>query len=394
METEMKAYPPASRRLRLGMVGGGREGLVGEWHWIGARLSNRWDLVAAAPSSNPEAARAAGRAWHLSDDRIYPDWHDMARAEAERADGIEAVAICTPNWTHFDIALAFLDAGIDVICDKPITIGLDEAEALVRRQTETGLIFAVTHPYAYHPMIRQARAMVAAGAIGELRQVMVEYVQEQAAMPPDPTARKTAWRSDKSRVGRAAVTGDIGTHALHLLEFVTGERVARLRADFHICGAPKDMEDTAFLNLAMTGGAPGAMWVTQAAAGNYCGLRLRLFGATGGLEWDQEYPERLRYSRLGEPEQTIVRGKGAGMVPEAERMVRLPRGHGEALSDAWGNLYTEIAIAVEARRDGRSLPDGLLALPDVREGARGVFFVHATADSHEAGGVWVDLPED
>ena len=388
---EKIGYPAASRRLRLGMVGGGREGLVGQWHWIGARISNRWDLVAAAPSSDPEAALASGRAWHLADDRIYADWSDMAREEAAREAGIDAVAICTPNWTHFDIAMAFLDAGIDVICDKPLSNGLDEAKALVARQAETGLVFALTYPYAFHPMVRQAREMVAAGAIGALKQVMIEYVQDQAAMPPDPEARKTMWRADKAKVGRAAVTGDIGTHALHLLEFVAGERVSRLRADFHICGAPKEMEDTAFLNLAMEGGPPGAMWVTQAAAGNWCGLRLRLYGETGGLEWDQEEPEKLRHTRLGEPEQIIVRGFGAGMLPEAERMVLLPRGHGEALSDAWGNLYTEIAIAVEARREGRELPEGLLAMPDVRDGARGVAFVHATVDSHEAGGVWVDL---
>ena len=388
---QTNTYPVASRRMRLGMVGGGRQGLVGQWHWTGARISNRWDLVAAAPSSNAEAAKESGRAWHLADDRVYTDWREMARAEAAREDGIDAVAICTPNWTHYEMSLAFLEAGIDVICDKPLSTEMEEAKALIARQAETGLVFALTYPYAYHPMVRQAREMVAQGAIGELRQVVVEYVQEQAALPPDPNARKTQWRSDKAKVGRAAVTGDIGTHALHLLEFVAGERVSKLRADFHICGAPKEMEDTAFLNLKMEGGAPGMMWVTQAAAGNWCGLRFRIYGETGGLEWDQEDPEKLRHTRLGAPEQIIVRGHGAGVLPEAERMVLLPRGHGEALSDAWGNLYTEIAIAVEARREGRELPEGLLAMPDVTDGARGVAFVHATVDSHEAGGVWVDL---
>lgn len=391
---ERHAYPAANRRLRLGMVGGGREGLVGQWHWTGARVSNRWELVAAAPSSDPEAARASGRAWHLAEDRIYSDWREMARAEAGRADGIDAVAICTPNWAHYEMAMAFLEAGIDVICDKPLSTTIEEAQALVSKQAETGLVLAVTYPYVFHPMVRQAREMVAGGAIGQLRQVMVEYVQEQAALPADPGARKTQWRADKSKVGRAAVTGDIGTHALHLLEFVAGEKVARLRADFHICGAPKAMEDTAFLNLSMASGAPGAMWVTQAAAGNYCGLRIRLYGDKGGLEWDQENPEKLRHTVLREPERIIVRGHGSGMLPEAERMVLLPRGHGESLSDAWGNLYTEIAIKVEARREGRDLPADLLVMPDVRDGARGVAFVHATADSHEAGGVWVDMPED
>lgn len=386
-------YPAPSRRLRLGMVGGGREGLVGQWHWIGARISNRWDLVAAAPSSDPEAALAAGRSWHLVEDRIYGNWRDMARREAEREDGIDAVAICTPNWTHYEIAMAYLEAGIDVICDKPMCNALEEARALLDKQAETGLVLAVTYPYAFHPMVRQAREMMASGAIGRLRQVMVEYVQEQAALPADPTARKTAWKTDASKTGRAAITGDIGTHALHLLEFIAGEQLTRLRAEFHVCGAPKQQEDTAFLNLTMEGGAPGVMWVTQAAAGNYCGLRIRLYGETGGLEWDQENPEKLRYTRLREPEQIIVRGHGSGMLPKAERMVLLPRGHGEALSDAWGNLYTEIAIAVEARRAGRTLPDGELVMPDVKDGARGVAFVHATADSHEGGGVWMEFPD-
>lgn len=388
------SYPVPTRRLRLGMVGGGREGLVGQWHWIGARISNRWDLVAAAPSSDPEAALASGRSWHLDEERIYADWREMARAEAGRTDGIDAVAICTPNWTHYEIAMAFLAAGIDVICDKPMTNALEEAVKLLEKQRETGLVLAVTYPYVFHPMVRQAREMIASGAIGTLSQVMVEYVQEQAALPPDPKARKTVWKSDPAKTGRAAIAGDIGTHALHLLEFVAGEKVARLRADLHVCGAPKETEDTAFLNLAMQGGAPGVMWVTQAAAGNYCGLRLRLYGTKGGLEWDQENPEKLRYTPLQGPEQTIVRGHGSGMLPAAERMVLLPRGHGEGLSDAWGNLYTEIAVAVDARRGGQRLPEGELVMPDVVDGARGVAFVHATADSHEAGGVWVDLVSD
>lgn len=386
------SYQASRRRLRLGMVGGGRDGLVGQWHWIGARVSNRWELVAAAPSSDPEAALASGRAWHLAEDRIYADWRDMARTEAGLADGIDAVAICTPNWTHYEIAMAFLDAGIDVICDKPLCNEPNEARKLLEKQAETSLVLAVTYPYVFHPMVRQAREMVASGAIGTLRQVMVEYVQEGAALPADPASRKAMWKADPAKTGRAAVAGDIGTHALHLLEFVAGQRVTRLRADLHVCGAPKTTPDTGFLNLEMAGGAPGAMWVTQAAAGNYCGLRIRLYGDKAGLEWDQENPEKLRFTPLRQPEQTIVRGHGAGMLPEAERMVLLPRGHGEALSDAWGNLYTEIAVAVEARRDGRSLPENALVMPDVGDGARGVAFVHATADSHEGGGVWVDLP--
>ena len=384
-------YPPATRRLRLGIVGGGRGALVGQWHWSGVRLSNRWDLGAGALSSDPETALASGRDWMLADDRIYSDYREMARAESSRKDGIEAVSICTPNHTHRPIAEAFMDAGIDIICDKPLAITPYDCDALIEKQRASGVIFALTHPYVFHPMIRQAREMIASGTIGPVRQALVEYVQENATAPDDPTVKKTVWRRDPSKMGRASATADIGTHAFQMIEHVTGHKVTRLRADFHVCGAPKAMEDTAFLNLAFDNDAPGLMWITQAAPGNYCGLRFRIFGEKGGLEWDQEHPETLRFTPFRQPEQIIVRGHGSGMLPAAERMVNLPRGHGEALSDAWGNLYTEIAVAVAARRSGTPLPEGLLALPDIHEGARGVRFIHAAADSHEASGAWVTL---
>lgn len=386
-----EVYPAAQRRLRIGIVGGGRGALVGQWHWTGMRVSNRWDLVAGALSSNPEVARASGRDWWLADDRIYTDYQLMATTEAAREDGIDAVSICTPNWTHRPIAEAFLKAGIHVICDKPLVNTLEDCQVLTRLQAETGLVLAVTHPYVYHAMVRQAREMIAQGAIGEMRQCLVEYAQDWATEPDDPDFKPLSWRRDPDKIGRASATGDIGTHALQLIEFVSGHRVTKLRADFHVCGAPKDMEDTSFLNLRFDNGAPGAMWITQAAPGNYCGLRFRVYGTEGGLEWDQEKPETLRYTPLNQQEQILVRGHGAGVLPAAERMVLLPRGHGEALSNAWGNLYTEIAIAVEARRTGKTLPAGLLALPDVHDGVRGVRFIHAAADSHEAGGVWKEL---
>ena len=386
-----ESHPPAERRLRAGIVGGGRGALVGRWHWTGMRLSNRWDLVAGALSSDPDKARASGRDWMLAGDRIYTDFREMARVEAGREDGIEAVAICTPNWTHRAIAEAFMAEGIDVICDKPMAITNADCEALIAARRDAGVVFAVTYPYAFHAMARQAREMIASGAVGEVRQALVEYAQDWATEPDDPDAESLKWRRDPEKVGRASATGDIGTHALHMLEFVTGRRVARLRADFHVCGAGKPMEDTSFINLALDNGAPGMMWITQAAAGNHCGLRFRIYGPRGGLSWDQESPEILRYSPLGEPERVLVRGHGAGILPAAERMVGLPRGHGEALSDAWGNLYTEIALAVAARRSGIPVPDGLSALPDIETGARGVRFINAAADSHEAGGTWIDL---
>jgi predicted dehydrogenase len=390
-DRQVSDYPAAGRRLRLGMVGGGRGALVGQWHAGGARLSGRWDIVAGALSSDPDVARASGRDWLIAEDRVYSDFGQMAAAEAARPDGIDAVAICTPNFLHRPVAEAFMEAGIDIICDKPVALDRQECESMAAAQEKAVVVFAVTYPYAYHAMAVQARAMVADGAIGAVRQVMVEYVQDGRAGAFDPGVKRYAWRMDPGRGGRTATTGDIGTHALHLMEFVTGQRVDRLRADFHVCGGDKPMEDTAFVNFGLANGAPGAMWLSQAAAGNSCGLRLRVYGEAGGIEWDQEDPERLHVSMLGEARRTILRGRGAGMHKRAERMIRLPRGHGEALSDAWANLYLECAVAIEARRDGRTLPAGLLDLPDLAAGARGVDFFHAAADSNEAGGAWVGL---
>lgn len=385
------SYPLATRRLRLGIVGGGKGALVGQWHWLGARISNRWDLVAGALSSNPEKALSAGADWMLAKERTYTDYREMAKAEAARPDGIDAVAICTPNDSHRPIAECFMAHGIDIICDKPMTLTPEDAAALEAMQKKTGLVFAITHPYAFHPMVRQMREMVAQGALGKVRQAIVEYAQEWRTGPDDVSNPTVAWRRDPAKVGRTAATGDIGTHAFQLLEFASGLRVSKLRAEFHVCGAPKPMEDTAFMNLRFNNGAPGSLWITQAAPGNPCGLTLRIFGEKGGLSWHQEDPERLHYAKLGEAVQVLYRGHGAGILPEVERMLTLPRGHSEGLSDAWGNLYREIAIAVEARRNGTKLPAGLLAFPDVTEGARGVRFIHAAADSHEAGAMWKEL---
>ncbi|MBX2881232.1 MAG: Gfo/Idh/MocA family oxidoreductase [Granulosicoccus sp.] len=378
-----------TRRLRLGMVGGG---LVSHWHHAGIRLSNRWDLIAGAFSSDPTRAVELGRQWLLDESRIYTDYEEMARQEGRREDGIEAVAICTPNHTHCAIAEVFLRAGIDVICDKPLANSRVDGEALQRLQQETGLILALTHPYIYHPMVRQAQTMIAEGAIGVLRQFVVEYAQEWAGIAAQTDSDQSEWRKDPAKAGRTSTTGDIGTHAFQLLEYVTGQTVEKLRADFHVCGPARDLEDTAFFNLTLEQGAPGTMWLSQVAAGQYCGLRFRLFGDGGSLSWDQEFPEQLIYARFNEPQQILLRGQGAGMLPAAEHMTRLPRGHGESLSDAWSNLYSDIAACIGHRRTGSGdVPPCAQHLPDVQVGVRGIRFIDAAADSHEAGGVWVSV---
>lgn len=381
-------FPPPSRLLRLGFVGGGEGALIGDVHANGARLSNRWQIVAGALSSDPERAKRSGRQWMLSEDRIYSDFCEMAAREASRSDGIDAVVIATPNHLHHKVAVAFLDAGIDVISDKPVTTNLSDALDLLKRQRETGLVFGVTYAYAAHAMVRQAREMIRSGMLGDVRQIHVEYFQEWAIGLTDADGSKP-WRLDPEKVGKAFTVSDIGTHAMHLATFATGLDVEQVRALFHVSGKPKKLEDTAFMHLRFSGGIPGTLMVSQAAAGTQCGLRLRVFGTRAGLEWDQENPEYLRFTQLDSPTQIIGRGYGGGMLEPAVRFIRMPRGHPEALTDAWANLYTELAVAIDARRSGTDLPQGLIAFPTVADGARGVKFVEAAIESN-ATGEWID----
>ena len=273
------------RRLRLGMVGGGA-GLIGEVHANGARLSNRWELVAGALSSNAERAKAAGKAWFLAADRCYESYQEMARAEAQRADGIDAVAIVTPNHLHAPVALEFMARGIDVISDKPVTARLDELGPLVAAQEKSKVFFGITYAYASHPMLRQAREMVRAGELGDLRQIHVEYFQDWAIDLTDQ-AEEIPWRLDPAQTGSSFTVADIGTHAEHLACFASGLQIEALRADFHVTGAAKSLEDTAFMQLRFEGGVPGTLMVSQAMAGSQCGLRLRLCGSKASLDWCQ-----------------------------------------------------------------------------------------------------------
>ena len=385
----MLSFPSSSRKMRLGFVGGGQGALIGQIHANGARLSNRWDIVAGALSSNPKRALASGRDWQLAKDRIYSDYREMAKAEAARPDGIDAVAIVTPNALHAPIALAFMDAGINIISDKPLTTTVEDSKALVAKQHETGLVFGVTYAYASHAMIRQAKAMVARGTLGQIRQIHVEYFQEWA-MDITDQGDEVPWRLDAKNNGNVFTVGDIGTHAEHLATFVSGLEIEAVRAEFHVTGQPKILEDTAFMNLRFSGGVPGTLMVSQCVPGSHCGLRLRVIGTQATLDWMQEDPEYLKYFPVEAPAQILSRGHGAGMFDEAERFLRMPRGHPEALTDAWANLYLELGIAVEAKQDGRGLPADLLDYPDVLAGLRGVEFCAATLKSN-AESKWVEF---
>ncbi|MEZ5667020.1 MAG: Gfo/Idh/MocA family oxidoreductase [Alphaproteobacteria bacterium] len=382
------------RRLRLGFVGGGKGAMIGTIQATGARITNRWEVVAGALSARPEVAVESGRAWHLAEDRIYTDYREMAAKEKQRPDGIDAVCVVTPNDKHHAMCCTFLDAGYDVICDKPLTTTLDDAIDLVRRVRKAGVVFGVTHAFAANAMVRQMRDMVAAGAVGRIRQIHVAYFDEFLAFPGAEETKQFSWRIDPAQSGAASTAADIGTHAWHLSTFVSGLEMQQVRAEFHTCSRPKPMEDTAFMHVRFAGGVPGTLNVTQVAAGERGGLHLRIYGDDGRLEWLQSESEKLRYTRLGEAEQIITRGVGGSMADSTQRYVTLPRGYAEGWFEAWANLYAEFAVAIAARRDGRTLPAGHVAFPTVEDGARGIKFVTAAVKSNAEGGSWQDCTLD
>ncbi|SDR43121.1 Predicted dehydrogenase [Rhizobiales bacterium GAS191] len=380
----------ASRRIRLGMVGGGEGAFIGAVHRIAARLDDQFELVAGALSSEPERARRSAAAIGLAPERAYGSFEEMAMRESARADGIEAVVIVTPNHMHFPAARAFLQARIHVICDKPMTATLEEAKALAALVRSSGKLFVLTHNYTAYPMVRQARHMVASGEIGKVRVVQVEYAQAWLATKLEDTGSKqAAWRTDPKRSGAGGCVGDIGTHAFNLACFVTGLDVASLSADATAFVEGRALDDNIHVLLRFAGGAKGMLWASQVAAGHENDLRLRIYGETGSLAWAQEEPNRLWVSRLDEPKRLVTRG-GAGAGPEAARLTRIPAGHPEGYLEGFANLYGEAAIAIRAARQGRA-PEVETALPSVEDGVKGMEFIEAVVRSSAENGAWVSL---
>ncbi len=379
------AHVARSPRIRLGMVGGGRGAFIGAVHRIASRIDDQYDLVAGAFSADPE--RAAASAADLGVARSYDSYAEMAAAEAARADGIEAVAIVTPNHMHAPVALAFLRHGIHVICDKPLTATLADAKGLVQAATASGVIFALTHNYTGYPMIRQARAMAQAGDLGEIRLVQVEYAQDWLS---EPVSNKQAdWRTDPAQSGAGGATGDIGTHAFNLAGFVTGLTLAELSADLQSFVPGRRVDDNGHVLLRYQGGARGMLWCSQVASGNENALRLRVYGTKAGIEWEQENPNYLWVTPFGAPRYRITRG-GAGSGAEAARVTRVPPGHPEGYLEGFANIYAEAARAITARRDGTPL-DPHTTFPGLKEGLEGVAFVDACVRSSARNAAWVML---
>lgn len=372
------------------MVGGGQGAFIGAVHRIAARIDDRYELVAGALSSNPERARASGAELFLAPDRCYDDFHKMAVAEAARPDGIDAVAIVTPNHLHYPAAKAFLQAGIHVICDKPLVHTVAEAEELAALVRSRDLVFVLTHNYSGYPMIRQARAMVAQGMLGRIRVVQAEYAQDWLATDLEASGQKQAsWRTDPAQSGIAGCIGDIGTHAFHLAEFVTGLSCTDLAADLTAFVPGRRLDDNAHIMMRFDGGARGLLWASQVSPGTTNGLRLRVFGEAGGLEWQQEQPNELRFTPLGEPTRTLLRA-GVGSLPAASSISRTPAGHPEGYLEGFAQIYRDAADRIAAHLDGRPAPADV-PLPTVEDGLRGVRFIHCAVESSRRNAAWVSL---
>ena len=372
-------------RIRLGMVGGGNDAFIGAVHRIASRIDDRFELVAGALSATPEKAQASGEALGLP--RIYDDFRQMAIREARRKDGIEAVSIVTPNHVHYVAAREFLKRGIHVICDKPLTSTLADAKKMVRAAEASDALFILTHNYTGYPMVRQAREMVANGAIGAVRVVQVEYPQDWLTVEQD--FKQAEWRTDPARSGVGGSTGDIGTHAFNLACFVTGLEVETLAADLQAFVPGRQVDDNAHVMLRFAGGARGMLWSSQVAPGNENALRIRIYGETGGLEWAQEDPNYLWHTPFGEPKRLITRG-GAGSGDEAGRVSRTPPGHPEGYLEGFANIYSEAAEAIVAARTGAPVPDHVV-YPTVHDGLKGVQFVSACVKSSQRDAAWVKL---
>ncbi len=390
MTIEAKTKETANPRIRLGMVGGGAGAFIGGVHRMASRLDNRFELVAGALSSSPDKAQASGRELGLAEDRIYSSYKDMAIREARLKNGIEAVAIVTPNHVHYDAAKEFLRRGIHVICDKPLTSTLADAKKLKKVADESGALFVLTHNYTGYPMVRQAREMIANGTLGDLRVVQVEYAQDWLTEAVEETGAKGAvWRTDPAQSGLGGATGDIGTHAFNLASFVTGLTLDSLAADLDSFVPGRRLDDNAHVMLRFAGGAKGMLWCSQVAPGNENALRLRVFGTKGGIEWAQEDPNRLWFTPFGEQKRLITRG-GAGVGDAATRVTRVPGGHPEGYLEAFATIYSEAANAIQARRDNTN-PDSAIIYPTVDDGVKGVAFIDACVRSSNKNGGWVSL---
>lgn len=375
------------RKLRMGMVGGGPGAFIGPVHRIAAELDGRIEMVAGAFSQSAERSRAAGAAYRIDPSRAYAGFEQMLRAERQRADVIDFVVIATPNHLHLPVAKAALEAGFPVVSDKPATATYDEVLELESAVKRAALPYALTHTYAGYSLVREAQALCAAGELGTIRKVLVEYLQGWLSQPIEQTGQKqAAWRADPALNGPGGCIGDIGTHAFHLLEYITGLDVTEMNATLRSVVPGRKLDDDCSAMLRLSNGASGVLMASQVAAGEGNGLRIRIYGEKASLHWAQEDPNRLNIKRLDGPEE-IRHASGGYLSTDARAVTRLPGGHPEGYLEAFAVLYREFADELEAWRSdhARTMP---ATLPGIRAGVRGMRFIERTIESNRING-WV-----
>ncbi len=383
------------RKLRMGMVGGGRDAFIGPVHRIAAQMDNRTELVCGAFSSTQEKSRLSGKDLFLHPDRVYGDYDEMFRNEAALpdCDRMDFVAIVTPNNVHYPAAVAALDAGFHVVCDKPMTMTLDEARDLEGRVSEAGKLFCLTHNYTGYPMVKEARDLVSSGELGKVRRIVVEYPQGWLATRLESEGVKQAmWRTDPNLAGASSCMGDIGTHCENLAEYVTGLRITEMCADLATFVEGRALDDDGSVLLRFEGGARGMLWASQIAVGEENGLRLRVYGETGGIEWRQLEPNTLVVHSPDRP--TEIRRTATPFVGSAAAAnVRLPAGHPEGYIEAFANVYNCFADAVSDVISGGDVNEEEYDYPNVHDGVRGMAFLDAVVRSSSSDQKWVRFPQ-
>jgi predicted dehydrogenase len=378
-----------TQKLKMGMVGGGRDAFIGAVHRMAARLDGRIELVAGAFSSDAAKSRASGEDLGLDPSRVYPDYETMAVAEAKlpESERIDFVSIVTPNHVHFPPAKTFLEADFHVVCDKPMTYDLAEAKALRDLVKSTGKVFALTHNYTGYPMVKEARELVRNGDLGKILKVVTEYPQGWLIQPIDAEGQKqAAWRTDPSRTGASSCIGDIGTHAENLSRYITGLEIEELCADFTTFVPGRRLEDDGNLLLRYHGGARGVLYASQVSVGEENNLSVRVYGTKASLEWHQEHPNELTVKYPDAPRKIYRRGNGY-VSDIAKRFTRIPFGHPEAFIEAFANVYLEAARAIEAVKEGKSIPPDV-DYPTVEDGVLGMAFIATAVASAKNGSTW------
>ncbi|WP_417434196.1 Gfo/Idh/MocA family protein [Hoeflea sp.] len=376
-------------KLKWGMIGGGEGSQIGPAHRLGAGLDGEFEFTAGALDHRPDAGRDYGQRLGLDKARAYGDWREMLDGEKNRPDRVDLVTVATPNATHYEITKAYLEAGFHVLCEKPMTMTVEQGEDIVRTARATGRICAVNYGYTGFSLVRHMKAMVARGDLGKIRLVKAEFAHGHHADAADADNPRVRWRYDPAQAGVSAQFADCGIHALHMASFVTGQEVTRLSADTVSCIASRELEDDAMVNFRLSGGTVGRLWTSSIAIGRQHGLTLQVFGEKGGLRWAQEQPNQLYWMPLGERLQTIERGE-AGLSPEADRTTRVTIGHAEGMPLAFANIYHDLAEAIRAEKDGREMDPAANLYPRAEDGLRSMAAVFAVAESGKADGSWVD----